>query len=67
MKNFIDNVKHMQYIKALEIDLHSSITKHDKQSIDNEIDTAHLKLEQLPLSLRNITHNDIELIKTDMI
>lgn len=57
----------MQYIKALEIDLHSSITKHDKQSIDNVFDKAHLKLEQLPPSLRNITHNDIELIKTDMI
>lgn len=67
MKSFIDDIKHMQCIKALELDLHSSITKHDKQSIDNAFDKAHLKLEQLPPSLRNITHNDIELIKTDMI
>jgi len=67
MKSFIDDIKHMQCIKALEIDLHSSITKHDKHIIDNAFDKAHLKLEQLHPSMRNITHNDIELLKFDNI
>ena len=67
VKSFIDDIKHMQCIKALEIDLHSNITKHDKHIIDNAFDKAHLKLEQLHPSMRNITHNDIELLKFDNI
>ena len=67
MKNFIETVRHFQAVKSMELDLHTNCHKYDKQTIDNEIDKAHLKFEQLPPSLRNITHNDIELIKTDMI
>lgn len=57
MKNFIETVRHFQAVKSMELDLHTNCHKYDKQ----------IKLEQLPPSLRNIIHNDIELIKTDMI
>lgn len=57
MKNFIETVRHFQAVKSIELDLYANCHKHDKQ----------IKLEHLPSSLRNITHNDIELIKTDMI